>query len=74
MWCSACHYGSPYTKLTKCPMCGCIKFITANPTPKKPVRSIRAMGKRIETKEVIKGKKNVSEDVGQIMKQASSRQ
>jgi hypothetical protein len=50
MWCknARCSYGSLTTYMhNNCPQCGGNEFVTKSPFPNKPVRSIRAMDKRL---------------------------
>ena len=72
MWCEKCNYGSvtykPYQN--KCSMCGNKTFDSGDPFPRKPLRSIRQMSKRIRTETDHKTKKPISTEVSEVISDA----
>lgn len=57
-WCNKCHYGPYRVKIIRCTMCGGTEFTDSKPHPQKPVRSIRAMDKRINTQKETKSERD----------------
>lgn len=73
MWCEKCGYGSEQCKLgERCPQCGNKTFEHTSPVPRKPLRSIRDMKKRVRVEKDHKTKKPISDEVGQVIKEAGS--
>lgn len=76
MWCDnpRCHYGSMNAKFKngRCPQCGNKEFEDKSPFPKKPLRSIRAMNKRVNAVVDTKSKETISEDVAEIIAEAKN--
>lgn len=74
MWCEICSYGSEHCKFAggKCPQCGNKTFEHSSPFPKKPLKSIRDMKKRVKAERDHKSNKIVSEEVAEVIKEAGS--
>lgn len=74
MWCdkTGCGYGSEGTvfKAGKCPQCGNTAFTAKSPIPKKLLRSIRDMKKRVRSEVDVKSKRVTSDEVKEVIDEA----
>lgn len=74
MWCdkTGCSYGSEVATFNagKCPQCGNTAFTSKSPFPKKPLRSIRDMKKRVRSEVDVKSKRVTSEEVKEVIDDA----